>query len=133
MKILTCDDLDLDVVDYILPSSEGERTPMPSLPSLEKSNLVTFEVLEVSPHAPSCAPWLITGLVLMGLDSYFPKLSPVSSLWSPLRAAIPVLHWVASWWFVSPGWEQNLVSLAPLSHRIFISLRLIPTVVTVLF
>ncbi|KAJ9076474.1 hypothetical protein DSO57_1025858 [Entomophthora muscae] len=113
VKSLTWYDLDLDVVDYILPSYEGERTSMPSLPSLEKSNLVPLEVCKVSPPAPSCAPWLITGLVLMGLNSYFPQLSPVSSLWSPLRAAIPVLHWVASWWFVSPGWELNLVSLPP--------------------
>ncbi|KAJ9069801.1 hypothetical protein DSO57_1014914 [Entomophthora muscae] len=45
-----------------------------------------------------------------------PQLSPVSSLWSPLRAAVPVLHWAASWWFTSPEWEPNLVSLAPLSH-----------------
>ncbi|KAJ9086392.1 hypothetical protein DSO57_1004453 [Entomophthora muscae] len=118
VKSLTCDDLDLDVVDYILPSSEGERTSMPSLPILEKSNSVPLEVLEVSPPAPSCAPWLITGLMLMGLNSYFPQLSPVSSLWSPLRAAIPVLHWVACWWFASLGWEPNLVSLAPLSHRV---------------
>ncbi|KAJ9063032.1 hypothetical protein DSO57_1004324 [Entomophthora muscae] len=49
----------------------------------------------------------------MGLNSYFPQLSPVSSFWSPLRAVIPVLHWAASWWFLSPGWELNLVILAP--------------------
>ncbi|KAJ9074373.1 hypothetical protein DSO57_1007221 [Entomophthora muscae] len=52
----------------------------------------------------------------MGLNAYFPQLSLVSSLWSPLQAAIPALHWMTSWWFVSPGWEPNLVSLAPLSH-----------------
>ncbi|KAJ9072574.1 hypothetical protein DSO57_1026060 [Entomophthora muscae] len=89
---------------------------MPPLPSPEESDLVPLEALEVLPPTPSCALWLITGLVLMGLNSYFPQLSPVSSLWSPLRAAIQVLHWLASWWFVSLGWELNLVSLAPLSH-----------------
>ncbi|KAJ9059070.1 hypothetical protein DSO57_1006202 [Entomophthora muscae] len=52
----------------------------------------------------------------MGLNAYFPQLSPVPSFWSPRRAAIPVLHWAASWWFILPGWEPNLVSLAPLSH-----------------
>ncbi|KAJ9081869.1 hypothetical protein DSO57_1010537 [Entomophthora muscae] len=52
----------------------------------------------------------------MGLSAYFPQLFPVSSLWSLLQAAVPVLHWAASWWFVSLGWEPNLVSLAPLSH-----------------
>ncbi|KAJ9077122.1 hypothetical protein DSO57_1019703 [Entomophthora muscae] len=49
----------------------------------------------------------------MGLNTYFPQLSPVSSLWSSFRAAVPVIHWAASWWFVSPGWEPKLVSLAP--------------------
>ncbi|KAJ9082278.1 hypothetical protein DSO57_1006063 [Entomophthora muscae] len=113
MKSLTCDDLDLDVADYILPSSKGERTSIHSLPSLERSNSAPLEVLEVPPPTASRAPWVITGLVLMGLNSYFPQLSPVSSLWSPLRAAIPVLHWAAYWLFVSPGWDLNLVSLAP--------------------
>ncbi|KAJ9049564.1 hypothetical protein DSO57_1023138 [Entomophthora muscae] len=68
------------------------------------------------PSTPTCTPWLLTGLVLMALNAYFPWLSPVSSLWSPLQATVPVLHWTASWWFVLPGWEPNLVSLAPLSH-----------------
>ncbi|KAJ9057077.1 hypothetical protein DSO57_1026001 [Entomophthora muscae] len=85
---------------------------MPSLSSLGKSNSVPLEALEVFPPISSCAPWLITVLVLMGLNSYFPQLSPVSSLWS-LRAVVPVLHWATSWWFVLPGWEPNLVSLAP--------------------
>ncbi|KAJ9081338.1 hypothetical protein DSO57_1015808 [Entomophthora muscae] len=52
-----------------------------------------------------------------GLNAYFLQLSLVSSLWSPLRAAVPVIHWAASWWFISPGWEPNLVSLASLSHN----------------
>ncbi|KAJ9078582.1 hypothetical protein DSO57_1005425 [Entomophthora muscae] len=89
---------------------------MPPLSSLGKSDSVPLEALKVSPPAPLCAPWLITGLVLMGLNSYFSQLSPASLLWSPLKAVVPVLHWVTSWWFVLPGWEPNLVSLAPLSH-----------------
>ncbi|KAJ9056473.1 hypothetical protein DSO57_1032730 [Entomophthora muscae] len=67
----------------------------------------------MSPSAPACTPCLLTGLALMALNAYFLQLSPVSFLWSPLQAAVPVLHWTASWWFVSPGWEPNLVSLAP--------------------
>ncbi|KAJ9053242.1 hypothetical protein DSO57_1026188 [Entomophthora muscae] len=117
VKILTCDDLDLDVIDYILPSTEGERMLMPPLPSLGESSSVPLEVPEMPAPIASCAPWVITGLVLMGLNSYFPQLSPVSSFWSPLRATIPVLHWAASWWFLSLGWEPKLVSLAPLSHN----------------
>ncbi|KAJ9070987.1 hypothetical protein DSO57_1001761 [Entomophthora muscae] len=57
-------------------------------------------------------------MVLMSLDSYFHRLSAVSSLWTPLRAAIPVLHWMVSWWILLPGWEPNLVSLVPLSHNL---------------
>ncbi|KAJ9076100.1 hypothetical protein DSO57_1029376 [Entomophthora muscae] len=48
------------------------------------------------------------------LPSVVPGVLPVI----PLQAAIPVLHWMASWWFVSPGWEPNLVSLASLSHTL---------------
>ncbi|KAJ9063474.1 hypothetical protein DSO57_1000061 [Entomophthora muscae] len=81
-----------------------------------QKNVVTPRSSKVASPAPTRTPWLLTGLILMGLNAYFPQLSPVSSLWSPLRAAIPVAHWMASWWFVAPGWELNLVSLAPLSH-----------------
>ncbi|KAJ9050648.1 hypothetical protein DSO57_1012616 [Entomophthora muscae] len=105
-----CDDLDLNVDNYILPFTEGERTLVPSLPSLDKSASVPPEALEIPPPVAS---WVITGLALMELNSYFPQMSPVSSFWSPLRAFIPVLHWAASWWFLSPGWEPNLVSLPP--------------------
>ncbi|KAJ9087262.1 hypothetical protein DSO57_1034827 [Entomophthora muscae] len=83
---------------------------------LEKSNLVPLRASVVPPFAPTRTPWLLTGLALMALNAYFPQLSPVSSLWSPFQAAVPVLHWAASWWFVLLGWEPNLVSLAPLSH-----------------
>ncbi|KAJ9086768.1 hypothetical protein DSO57_1000394 [Entomophthora muscae] len=100
---------------------------MPSLSSLGKLNSVPLEALKLSPPAPSCAPWLITGLVLMGLNSYFPRLSPASSLWSPLRVVVPVLHWATSWWFVLPGWEPNLVSSAPLSHKFMHLLENIPS------
>ncbi|KAJ9076552.1 hypothetical protein DSO57_1025064 [Entomophthora muscae] len=116
VKSLTCDDLDLNIVDYILPSTKGDKTSVPPPFSPNESASVPPEVLEIPPPVVSCAPWVITGLVLMGLNSYFHQLSPVSSFWSPLRATIPVLHWAASWWFLSPGWEPNLVCLAPLSY-----------------
>ncbi|KAJ9058699.1 hypothetical protein DSO57_1009778 [Entomophthora muscae] len=120
VKSLTCDDLDLNVVNYILPSTKGETTSVPPPFSQNESVPVPPEVLEIPPSVISCAPWVITGLVLMGLNSYFPQLSPVSSFWSPLRAAIPVLHWVASWWFLSLGWETDFVSLAPLSYTLIL-------------
>ncbi|KAJ9074512.1 hypothetical protein DSO57_1005534 [Entomophthora muscae] len=118
VKSLTCDDLDMDDDDYASPAPVGEKVPMSAPPVLEKSNLVPLRASGMSPSAPTCAPWLLTSLALMALNAYFPQLSPVSSLWSPLQAAIPVLHWTASWWFISPVWEPNSDSLAPLSHRI---------------
>ncbi|KAJ9090437.1 hypothetical protein DSO57_1002743 [Entomophthora muscae] len=117
VKILTCDDLDLDDDDYASPAPVGKKAPMSAPPVLEKSNLVPLRASVMSPSAPAHTPWLLTGLALMALNAYFPQFSPVSSMWSPLQAAVPVLHWAASWWFVLPEWEPNLVSLAPLSHR----------------
>ncbi|KAJ9053993.1 hypothetical protein DSO57_1019009 [Entomophthora muscae] len=118
LKSLTCNDLDLDTVDHTLLASKRDVSPTPPLTSAAKSNPVPLVLPKVSSPTPSCTPWLLTDLMLMGLNAYFPQLSPVSSLCSPLQAAVPVLHWAASWWFVLPGWEPNLVSLAPLSHKI---------------
>ncbi|KAJ9070882.1 hypothetical protein DSO57_1002942 [Entomophthora muscae] len=117
VKSLTCDDLHLHTVDHASPVSEEAVSPMPPLLSMVQSHSVPLGTSKVSSPAPTCTPWLLTGLILMGLNAYFPQLSLVSSLWSPLQAANPVLHWMVSWWFVSPGWEPNLVSLAPLSHN----------------
>ncbi|KAJ9080352.1 hypothetical protein DSO57_1025953 [Entomophthora muscae] len=116
VKSLTCDDLDLEDVNHAPPAPVGKKVPMSPPPGLEKSELVPLCASAILPSTPTCTPWLLTGLALMALNAYFPWLSPVSSLWSPLQAAVPVLHWTASWWFVLPGWEPNLVSLAPLSH-----------------
>ncbi|KAJ9055970.1 hypothetical protein DSO57_1037863 [Entomophthora muscae] len=116
VKSLTCDDLDLHSADPVLSTPAIDGVIFSSLSSQESVNLVPVWVPEGPTLVFSRAPWLLTGLVLMGLNAYFSQLSLVSSLWSPLRAAVPVLHWVASWWFISLGWELNLVSLAPLSH-----------------
>ncbi|KAJ9065489.1 hypothetical protein DSO57_1019077 [Entomophthora muscae] len=56
---------------------------MSSLPDLEKSDSVPLRAPVVLPPALTCTPWLLTGLMLMVLNVYFPQLSPVSSLWSP--------------------------------------------------
>ncbi|KAJ9078473.1 hypothetical protein DSO57_1006253 [Entomophthora muscae] len=118
VKSLTCDDLDLEDVDYASPAPVGKKVPISPPADLEKSNSVPLHAYVMFPSSPTCTPWLLTRLVIMGLNAYFPQLSPVSSLWYPLQAVVPVLHWTASWWFVSPGWELNLVSLAPLSHTL---------------
>ncbi|KAJ9068462.1 hypothetical protein DSO57_1028385 [Entomophthora muscae] len=89
---------------------------MVPIPSPEKHNSVPLQAPTTPPPTPTCTPWLLAGLVLMGLNAYFPQLSPASSLWSPFQAAVPVLHWAASWWYIAPGWEPNLVSLSPLSY-----------------
>ncbi|KAJ9071032.1 hypothetical protein DSO57_1001280 [Entomophthora muscae] len=115
-KSLACNNLDLHSAEPILSNPDVDGASFPSPPPQESANLVLLRIPEMPTLVPSCAPWLLSGLVLMGLNAYFPQLSLVSSLWSPLIAAVPVLHWAASWWFISPGWEPNLVSLAPLSH-----------------
>ncbi|KAJ9053015.1 hypothetical protein DSO57_1028364 [Entomophthora muscae] len=117
VKSLTCYDLDFCAVNYTVPAPTLEELPVSTLPSLEGNALVPLQAPVKLPPTPTCTPWLLTGLVLMGLNAYFPQLFLTFSLWSPLQAAIPVLHWEASWWYILPGWEPNLVSLAPLSHR----------------
>ncbi|KAJ9064750.1 hypothetical protein DSO57_1027021 [Entomophthora muscae] len=116
VKSLTCDDPDLGDVDYSSLTPVVEEASMPSFPDLEKSSLMPLRAPVMPPPAPTRTPWLLTGLELMALNAYLPQMFSVSSLWYPLQAVIPVLHWAASWWFVLPGWEPNLVSLAPLSH-----------------
>ncbi|KAJ9059028.1 hypothetical protein DSO57_1006505 [Entomophthora muscae] len=116
VKSLTCDNLDLSDAVYASLAPVGEEVSMPSFPDLEKSSSEPLRALVMPPPAPTCTPWLLTGMALMALNAYLPQISSVSSLWYPLQVAVPVLHWAASWWFVLPGWEPNLVSLAPLSH-----------------
>ncbi|KAJ9081863.1 hypothetical protein DSO57_1010533 [Entomophthora muscae] len=116
VKSLACENLDLrsTKLSFSIPSPET----LPLSPPLvqDGANSVPLQEVGILPSVPSCAPWLFAGFVLMGLNSYFPQLSLVSSLWSPLRAVVPVIYWVVSLWFVPPGWKPNLVSLAPLSH-----------------
>ncbi|KAJ9071373.1 hypothetical protein DSO57_1037575 [Entomophthora muscae] len=116
IKILTCNDLDLYLADPALHSPVVAEVLTPPLSRTESGKSVPMQAPEFPTPVPSRAMWLLTCLVFMGLNAYFPQLSLMSSLWSPLITAVPVLHWVAYWWFVSPGWEPNLVSLAPLSH-----------------
>ncbi|KAJ9063440.1 hypothetical protein DSO57_1000033 [Entomophthora muscae] len=118
VKSLICDNLDLGAAGFTQPTSVVKEKLVSPMPSPEKRNLVPLQAPTMSTLAPTCTPWLLTGLVLMGLNAYFPQLSPVLSLWSPLQEAVPVLHWVVSWWYIVPGWKPNLVSLSPLSYSI---------------
>ncbi|KAJ9083814.1 hypothetical protein DSO57_1030952 [Entomophthora muscae] len=83
------------------PAADGVSLSSPPPP--ESVDPAPLLAPEVPTPVPSHAPWLLTSLVLMRLNAYFPQLSPVSSLWSPIRAAVPVIHWAASWLFVPPG------------------------------
>ncbi|KAJ9084065.1 hypothetical protein DSO57_1028116 [Entomophthora muscae] len=113
---LTCNDLDLSTAKTVsaAPLSLGYPT---LLPSEDPPALVSEEGLDIPELTPKRASWLLSGMILMGFDSYFLWVSAASSLWTPLQAAMSVLYWMASWWILPPGWKPNLVSLAPLSHR----------------
>ncbi|KAJ9084260.1 hypothetical protein DSO57_1026409 [Entomophthora muscae] len=83
VRSLTCDNLDL-----VAPDLSPSVSPVP--PSLLPLSSEVPVVLapqgdKVSPEStPKCAPWLLSRMILMGLDSYFPQLYIVSSLWAPL-------------------------------------------------
>ncbi|KAJ9072572.1 hypothetical protein DSO57_1026147 [Entomophthora muscae] len=115
VKSLTCDDLEYSALNPTPSEYPSLSSPTPPLPVV-LAVLSQGDGLEVKEHPPKRANWLLGRMILIGLDSYFPQLSTVSSLWTPLQAAIPVLYWMVSWWIPPPGWELNLVSLAPLSY-----------------
>ncbi|KAJ9051484.1 hypothetical protein DSO57_1004221 [Entomophthora muscae] len=127
VRSLTCNNLKFSALDPVL-SMTPSLTPLSSPPSEIPAPQVPEEDSGGQKLGPKRAPWLLGGMLLMGLDSYFPCLSATSSLWTPLQAPIPVLHWMMSWWVLPPGCEPNLVSLAPLSHSF--GLRLSPGVLT---
>ncbi|KAJ9048152.1 hypothetical protein DSO57_1037901 [Entomophthora muscae] len=112
MISLTCDDLEFPALKPA-PSTPPVLACLMPLPSKDPIVQVLGEGLSIQESTPKRAPWLLSGMILMALDSYFPQLSDMSSLLPPLQAAIPVLHWMVSWWILPPGWEPNLVSLAP--------------------
>ncbi|KAJ9054085.1 hypothetical protein DSO57_1018211 [Entomophthora muscae] len=116
VKSLTCDNLKysaLNLAPLMSPSLTPPMPPLPVVPGVQAQE----DGLEAKEHPPKRASWLLGGMILMGLDSYFPRLSSASSLWMPLQAAIPDLYWIVSWWILPPGWEPNSVSLAPLPHK----------------
>ncbi|KAJ9051944.1 hypothetical protein DSO57_1039062 [Entomophthora muscae] len=100
---LTCDDLDLHSAKLILSTPDAEGPPPSPFPPQDKTVVAPLLEAKISTLAPSRAPWLVTSLTLMRLNSYFPQLSLTPFLWSSLRAAVPVIYWAASGWFVSPG------------------------------
>ncbi|KAJ9062251.1 hypothetical protein DSO57_1012699 [Entomophthora muscae] len=124
VRSLACNDLEFPALKPAPSMPPGLFFPMP-LPSEDPIFQVQEDGFGTQESAPKRAPWLLDGMILMGLDSYFPQLSDMYSLWTPLQAAIPVLHWMVSWWILPPGWEPNLVSLAPLSHINHLIMRML--------
>ncbi|KAJ9050630.1 hypothetical protein DSO57_1012832 [Entomophthora muscae] len=84
VKSLACNDLDLYVDDFAVSAPSLEEMPVFIPLNLEVNHSVPLLAPVKLSTAPTCTPWLLTGLELMGLNVYFPRLSPVSSLWSPL-------------------------------------------------
>ncbi|KAJ9053704.1 hypothetical protein DSO57_1021634 [Entomophthora muscae] len=84
VKSLTCNELELNAANHTALASVVEETTVSSPLCLEESDLVPLQAPVAPVSAPTHTPWLLTGLVLMGLNVYFLQLSPVSSLWSPL-------------------------------------------------
>ncbi|KAJ9051247.1 hypothetical protein DSO57_1006498 [Entomophthora muscae] len=91
VKSLTCDDLAFSSPnsDHVALSEAGASVG-PRLLEVESP----FPKVKLPSHnlAPMRTLWLLSGMILMGLDSYFPQLSHVSPLWTPVQAVIPVLH-----------------------------------------
>ncbi|KAJ9067416.1 hypothetical protein DSO57_1039307 [Entomophthora muscae] len=58
--------------------------------------------------APSCTPGLLSGMLLMAVNTYLPSISPTLSFWTPVTAAITVLHWMVSWQISSPRLRTKL-------------------------
>ncbi|KAJ9070243.1 hypothetical protein DSO57_1010281 [Entomophthora muscae] len=123
VRSLTCNNFKFSALDPV-PSMTPSPAPLSSPPLEITAQQISEEDSGGQELGPKRAPWLLGGILLMVLDSYFPCLSAASSLWTPLQAAIPVLHWMVSWWVLLPGKEPKLVILAPLSHRgLFLKLK----------
>ncbi|KAJ9068746.1 hypothetical protein DSO57_1025508 [Entomophthora muscae] len=74
VKSLTCDNLDLKDAACTPFAPVGKEMMRPFLLDLEVSNLVPFCAPVLPSPTPTCTPWLLTGLLLMGLNAYFPQL-----------------------------------------------------------
>ncbi|KAJ9077939.1 hypothetical protein DSO57_1011899 [Entomophthora muscae] len=83
MRSLTCNDLEFPVLEPAL--SNGPRAAPYNAPFFQGPNCPgPRRRFGHQDSAPKCAPWLLSGMIMMVLDSYSPHLSAVSSLWTPL-------------------------------------------------
>ncbi|KAJ9089439.1 hypothetical protein DSO57_1013004 [Entomophthora muscae] len=70
-KSLTFDDLDLLPPGPVPQTIQKIDFPKPS-PSTESKYAAPVEEVIPQEYAPKKTPWLLGGILLMGLDSYFP-------------------------------------------------------------
>ncbi|KAJ9090334.1 hypothetical protein DSO57_1003457 [Entomophthora muscae] len=83
VKSLTCDGLDLFLPDLDLKAPCGDNTFEHAIP-VKKPEFSLLAAPVLQEHAPKCSPWLLEGMVLMGLNLYFLQISHMSSLWTPV-------------------------------------------------
>ncbi|KAJ9085233.1 hypothetical protein DSO57_1016035 [Entomophthora muscae] len=79
VKSLTCDSLDLCSTKSSFSIPSPEIHPLSPLLVQEGTDSVPLQEMEILPFIPSCAPWLVAGVMLMGSNSYFPQLNQYPS------------------------------------------------------
>ncbi|KAJ9071969.1 hypothetical protein DSO57_1032029 [Entomophthora muscae] len=74
--------LDLHSADHTSPTPLTDQVSVSSSLNLENNNLVPLQAPGMPAPVPTCTPWLLTSLVLMGLNVYFPQF-PLCPLFGP--------------------------------------------------
>ncbi|KAJ9090521.1 hypothetical protein DSO57_1001492 [Entomophthora muscae] len=83
MKSLTCDDLDLSLLDLSPGLFYVEDSPL-SVPPVEEPQPIPQPTPIHQVPSTQRTPWMLAGMALVGFNSYFPQLSPTSPLWTPV-------------------------------------------------
>ncbi|KAJ9074744.1 hypothetical protein DSO57_1003398 [Entomophthora muscae] len=83
VKSLTCDDLDPSLLDFS-PGLLYVEDSLSSLPPMEEPQPIPQPTPSHQAPSTQFTPWLLSGMALIGVNSYFPQLSPTSSLWTPV-------------------------------------------------
>ncbi|KAJ9066634.1 hypothetical protein DSO57_1007708 [Entomophthora muscae] len=113
VRSLTCNDLKYPALNPAPLVPPSLSSPMPPF-SMVSGVQAQEDGLEIKEHPPKCTSWLLGGMILMGRDSYFPRLSAASSLWTPLQAAISFLHWMGA----KLSWFSPSLSHTPLLQKL---------------
>ncbi|KAJ9061264.1 hypothetical protein DSO57_1022319 [Entomophthora muscae] len=92
---LTCNDVEFTLSAEGMNNHWYEDSWIPSF--VEPVVLFPLDSMLLTPEAlPRCTSWLVYSMLLIGLNTYLPQLSPIRSFWSLIQAVIPALHWMAS-------------------------------------